>query len=613
VALTVAVYARTLTGEFVYDDQYEIVQNHLIRHPDLYWTALTTDIWAFRGSTGTAHSNYWRPVVVVWKILNYELFGLRPLGWRLASLGAHLVVLGLAYRVLVRHGLAPPASALAVGIFALHPAQVETVAWPSAAPNILMAAFLLGAHVAYLRLRPNPGAARWLAVLALYSLALLSKEGAVVYPAIVLATEYFLGREQRASRRAALATAVSSALPFVFVAGVFLLLRYLVLGALRITWPGAPGLGSVLLTAPALLTLYLQHVVAPFELSPLYRLVALSPADCGWRNFALPLVIVLVALPAMCALACRRRAYALGLVWFAVPLVLALDFRVFNPYEIAKDRYLHLPLLGAVTVLSQGLADLAAVALRRGFNAARRVAVVVGVLCVAVLAASGYRYGPVWCSDVRLWERGVEAAPGNAYGHNQLGNACYQLGQLADARREFQHAMDLDPALVLAHLGLGAVDNRERRFAEAERHFRHVLEKLPDQEMALEQLALTYQQTGRVAQAIELFDRGRRKLPHKRGTYTVNIAVLYQLSGQPARARAELESIRDLLASAVEPGVLRGWFYLGELYRAGGDAARAVDAYAQFLARTRRTEEVSLRPLHAAAEQALSILPRPSP
>src|SRR5438034_10645246 len=75
-------YTNTLGGEFVYDDQRQIVRNTLIQDGAQFWRALTSDVWAFKGGEA-AVSNYWRPSFVLWMILNFRFLGLNVIVWHL--------------------------------------------------------------------------------------------------------------------------------------------------------------------------------------------------------------------------------------------------------------------------------------------------------------------------------------------------------------------------------------------------------------------------------------------------------------------------------------------------------------------------------------------------
>jgi tetratricopeptide (TPR) repeat protein len=114
---------------------------------------------------------------------------------------------------------------------------------------------------------------------------------------------------------------------------------------------------------------------------------------------------------------------------------------------------------------------------------------------------------------------------------------------------------------------MGVVARQKRRYDEAERYLKRVVEIYPDNDVAREQLGLAYQEQGKLNEALALFDEGRRLMPYKADTYTVNIAVLYKLGNRDVDAQAELESLIPRLGSTIDPDVIKAWWYLGELYR----------------------------------------------
>ncbi len=180
------VYANAVSGAFVYDDTKQIVQNQLIQDSRLFGKALTSDVWAFKGNAGQAWSNYWRPTFILWLIVNNGLFGLgSTAGWHLANIFLHALVVALAYGVLRQLRLSRAVAGVIVFIFAVHPVHVESVAWISGSPDLLMAAALLGALWLVLSALARPDWRKTAGALALFAIALLAKEVAIVFPGVV--------------------------------------------------------------------------------------------------------------------------------------------------------------------------------------------------------------------------------------------------------------------------------------------------------------------------------------------------------------------------------------------------------------------------------------------
>jgi hypothetical protein len=178
--LIVIAYSNALHGKFVYDDNLEIVANPYIQRGELFWTAMTSDVWAFKGKRDEPWSNYWRPAFVAWMAMNYQLFELNVFGWHATSLLAHLAVTLLVFQVLLTLEARPWVAAAVTWGFAVHPVHVESVAWASGIPDILMSACLLTSFLFYHSARRGRGWGRWIAAGASYALALLCKEGAVM-------------------------------------------------------------------------------------------------------------------------------------------------------------------------------------------------------------------------------------------------------------------------------------------------------------------------------------------------------------------------------------------------------------------------------------------------
>jgi len=193
VAITFIGYMGTLRYDFVYDDEYVIVQNPSIQS----WAALprffTEHLWFFKFSM----SNYYRPIFLVWLALNHTLFGLDPVGYHLTTVLAHVTVTLLVFHLARRLTGDLGAAAIASLLFGLHPAHIEGVAWICGVSEPLMAMFLLGSFLCYLRYRDtNIGRRKlwFVASLGLATLAVFEKETAVILPALIFAYEVIFRR-----------------------------------------------------------------------------------------------------------------------------------------------------------------------------------------------------------------------------------------------------------------------------------------------------------------------------------------------------------------------------------------------------------------------------------
>ncbi|HSS76192.1 MAG TPA: tetratricopeptide repeat protein, partial [Thermoanaerobaculia bacterium] len=402
--------------------------------------------------------------------------------------------------------------------------------------------------------------------------------------------------------------AVIATVPYLGVAAFYLAVRISLVGMQHITPPGAPGLDGVVWSAPSLLLFYLRHAFLPLGLGPSYPFKPVTGASVSASNFLLPLVVVLVLAVGVFLLCRRDRIYRLVLPWFLFPLIPVFDVRAFIPEDAAHDRYLYLPLFGALAFAVIAAAD-AWSRFRLGKTAAGEAGfAAVGLGLAALLVPVTRSYNRAWMDEIALWERGVQTNPQTAFPHAQLGEAYRKAQRLAESRRELERALELNPGLTSAHIALAAVAQKQERYVEAEVHLKTVLAQYPDLSNALEMLGMVYRGEGRLAEAITVLEHGRRVTPYQRGSYTVNLAVLQRLSGRSDLARSELESLGADLGGTKDPYVMRAWWYLGELNREAGRKAEAIALYEKYLAATETIDAPDVLALRKAVADKLQEL-----
>src|SRR5579872_35755 len=129
-ALTAAVYLPSLTFGFVCDDRQQIVWSQ----PNFTWRAVpsyfTTDVWSY---TSRERTNYYRPIFLLWLMINSKLIGLDTALWHLSAILLHLAATLLFYFLARRLVGDPLPAGVAALVFGAHPVHVEAVAWISGA------------------------------------------------------------------------------------------------------------------------------------------------------------------------------------------------------------------------------------------------------------------------------------------------------------------------------------------------------------------------------------------------------------------------------------------------------------------------------------------------
>lgn len=568
--LLVVAFATTLRNEFVWDDDRQIVDNFLIQDPQYFAQALKSDVWAFRAERPGAASNYWRPATVLWMIVLHGLFGLNPIGWHVVSVVAHAANVVLVFYLVKRLVRDRDAAAVAAWLFAVHPVHVESVVWPSASVDIQMCLGVLPALLIYLKHRDTWRAGSMAISALFYAFAMFSKETSAIFPALVFGCEWGFARGEGASvsvrtRRAALA-----ALPFVAVVALYVGLRLFVVRISVQSPPQQMGMRAFAAFVPEALLFYLRQTMLPIFLSPIHSLRTVAGGFNAWIWIS-PVAVAGVLLAVRHGWR-RGGIDALAVLIFILPLSLAIwGGRSFPPDERVHDRYLYLPVLGVILFIVSRLAG-------RG----RAILIGGGAVSLAFAGLSA-AYGREWRSDLTLWECAVRRAPNAPVGYVHLIDEYRRAGRLTESRTLVERALAIDPNHIETVLSAGMVAAEMGDYGEAEKRFRAILDFDKQFQVAADQLAQVYTKQERFSEAIGVFEEARRSFPLLKVKYTTNIAVVAFMSGQLARAAAELESVSDELDRQPDRSFRRFHMNLAELYARLGRPQDAIREVRRFI------------------------------
>ncbi|HYE96894.1 MAG TPA: tetratricopeptide repeat protein [Rubricoccaceae bacterium] len=610
VVAAVLAFANAVGGAFVYDDTRQIAANPLIQDPGRLGEALASDVWAFRAEMGEAGSNYWRPAFVLWLVLNHGLFGLDPVGWHLTNLLLHGLVTALAFGFLRRLRLDVRVAASIALLFAVHPVHVESVAWVSGSPDLLLGVGVLGALWAVLGALERPRWWRWAAAGGAGVLAVTSKEVGVVLPVLVAATVAAAAPERHPGQSILLRAGARwrkpllIAAPFAVLAAGYFLLRWAVIGRFAQEAPWQHGPVEALLTAPGLLAFYLRQIVLPLWLGPVYPLRPVTLDGLGATSFWVPLFVAVGAGAGALWMARKGATQKIGLAMFVLPLLPALNIPAFPPEHLAHDRYLYLPLLGALMLVVPTAAEALARG-RRGTEGAAKATLAGAAVLAALLLLQTVRYNLAWTSEMALWARAVETDPGSASSWSQYAIALRESGRTREAAEAIDRSLAIRP-MAPALIERADLLATQGRAAEAARDLQAVLAMQPDNHLPYERLAVLYQQSGQLREAEATLRAGRTANPEQACAFSANLGVVLYLQGRKAEAQSELERVGPLAGRDLNPACRVGLYHLGALYAEQGDAARARATWRRFLALTATIEDERTRQLRALAQQQLA-------
>jgi len=562
--LTALVYAVTLRFNFVYDDGPQILNNPAVQSWRFLPGYFTQHVWSnlYPGAPG----NYYRPLFMVWLLLNFTIFGTNPIGWHLMTVLAHLGVTAMVYWLARRLITANTAvtdqgsvsagltAAIAAMLFGVHPAHIESVAWVSGVTEPLLALLLIPAFVFYLNARQFAERRNlWIAAsLLFFALALLSKETAIVLPAFVFAYEW-MSDGVKPWRRATLST-----LPYVALSLLYVWVRHAVLSGLM--FPEATlTLKDMLLTWPSLVWLYLQHLILPVGLGVFYDTPYISHPTL--RNFALPLIGCVAAAAVLIVASRKSRVAAMASLWLALPLLPPLAaIGLFSHVDLAHDRYLYVPSIGfviLVALLLQRIAGATSPAAAGHLSAdlsnrveagdspalsspARRI--IPALILAAVCSALTVMQSIPWANNLLLYYRGVQTAPHSALARSHLATEMMARGDLRDALRLYREARDLSPDDWAANFVLGFAYFQAGRYVEAEQPLRDAIRIAPRNGNQYLYLGLALMNLGRLDEAEAAVRQGIAASPPNIPGFHYGLGLVLQKKGQLAAARDEFSA-----------------------------------------------------------------------
>ena len=493
---TLALYSPVIGYQFVqWDDDIYVTSNLHIRG-GLDWSMIR---WAF---TSTETIGYWLPVTWLSHALDVQLFALNPAGHHLDNAIIHALNSALLFLLLawVTRRVGP--SLLVAALFAVHPLNVESVAWVAERKNVLSTLFFLLAIAAYAWYARKPDWRRYLLVAFLFAAGLMAKPMLVTLPFVLLLLDYWpLGRmlpEEGDSPSAANAnphvpftklllekipllciSAASAAVTIVTQRPAEHMLRQLPLSLRIENALVSYGLYLWKMVWPARLAAFYPH---PFNALPIWHVILSG--------------LVLVVISALVVVFRQRRYLPVGWFWFLGTLVPVIGV-VQSGEQAMADRFAYVPLIGIFVMIAWSLDDWAQ---GKSLTVAWRVVPASCVLVVLGFVTSHQMSS--WRNGYALWTHTVEVNERNAVAHEALATALLypplsmtphdlenfasDQERLDSARRHYQRALELRREMLqqnpdfrsLAHVlgNLGTLDGMQNHLDDARQHLQDALE-----------------------------------------------------------------------------------------------------------------------------------------
>jgi len=577
VAAAWAAFGTSINGVFLWDDEYVVLQNLLIR--DLTHLPLLVSGTYFEPA-GTGHytrsgEESYRPLVTLTHFADYALFGLHPAGYHLVNILLHTAAAAALFCMLYLLGIGPLASLIGALIFAVHPVNSEAVNMISYREDLLAGFFLALAWIGFLKKRPA-------AVILFYGAALLSKEMTLCFIPLLLLYHFLIGsgkdpkgripapedeRRNRTtvSRKTGFPEKKRSENPIKFLPSLtpgvlagLLIVTIIYLAILFFAFPGgSPGpadrpggsFASGMATMARVMAAYMKLFFYPSPLAVDYSFDPSTSFPDGRALLSVLLIAGMILLPLIFPI--HRKAAFLILWFFAALLPVSGIFPLKN---FIAERYLYIPLMGWCGAAGMGFTWMIR---RKGLF--RILSAAALAACLLLFIYMNNMRNPIWSDEERFFNAMVHANPESYKGHSSLGSIYYRQGKLEAAEKAMKQSILINPDYAISRHNLGCVLLERDKKAEAKATFRQVIHLDPSFTEAHYQLAILSKDEG--------------KLPE---------------------AEASLR-----IALAVNPNFIPAKFILGTIFQERHDLREAIRLYEEIL---------SLDPNYAKAVKNLAII-----
>jgi Flp pilus assembly protein TadD len=467
----------------------------------------------------------------------------------MAHLGSSLVVFLILSELLDGDARAALSGAL---VFAVHPLQVEAVAWVTAFRDVFSVFWSLLALLSYITYAKKGG---WIGgcrreyalATAFFVLAMLAKPGAVVLPLLAGLLGHWGFRRPLRLIILELSPWFALALPVVVET--------------RLLQPGLPhdfvvGWGQRLLVAGDAVSFYCAKLLLPVGLCADYGRSPQFLLEHGW-------VWITGILPVLASLLLYRQAGRLW--WLACSLFVAALLPVLGliPFDFQKvstvaDRYLYLAMLGPA--LAVGMIA------HRHRSRLSRVGWAAMLVSYGVLSAMQLRH---WENSRAYYDHTLTVNPGSWYANNNLGTLLFEVGDYGQAEKYFRQAIALRPDFPEANNNLGLVLAGSGRGREAFAAYKKAIELAPGYSDPYGNLATLYRQRGMHQEAIDFYSMAIRRDPY-RASFHDSLGVAYLEAGRGEEARHSFER-----ALEVDPAYVLAYRHLISCFIAKGDLDKA--------------------------------------
>jgi tetratricopeptide (TPR) repeat protein len=544
IAAVLVSYSSVIHNGFLdYDDELYITDNPHVK-AGMTWATVE---WAF-----TSCEDYWFPLTRLSHALDYELFGLNPAGHHSANVVLHATNAVLLFLLLQSATGFRWRSLTVAALFALHPINVESVAWAAERKSVLSMLFFLLALHAYEWYARGPGLRRYAAVCVLFVLSLAAKPQAITFPFLLLLWDYWpLGRmgapvgkaHGRNAPKLSNARLVSEKAPFLLLSAASAVVT-LVAGANgTVKDLTRYSLLSRSETAVISYVRYLGKTLWPANLvMPYPHRLNLYPV---WQVVAA--VGLLLFISVLVLRAREQRYLVVGWLWFLGSLLPMIGLVQVGEQAMA-DRFAYISFLGLFLMIVWLVADWA-----QARQISARWLAIPAVSCLLALGILTYRQVGCWHDPESFWRRALALTQDNYLAHGGLARFLNNQGRTEEAIEQFRAVLAIRPDDLRANLTLGDYELRHGNMPVAIERYQAAVLREEDVGFRAKEygnLGLAYYKMGQAMKAKQCYEQSLQLVP-KQPALMIRLGLIAQNNGDLAEAVRQYSRASELQQSDV--------------------------------------------------------------
>jgi len=458
---TFCIYSQVQDHEFInFDDDKYVTESSLVQ-------AGLTNENIIRVFT-TRHAGGWIPITSISYMLDYQLYGLNPKGYLLTNLFFHIANSLLLFLILFRMTGAIWQSAFVAVVFALHPLNVESVAWVAERKNVLSTFFLLLTIWAYIRYAEKPTTNRYSLVFLLFAFGLMSKPMLVTLPFVLLLFDYWplerfkLGRREREFKIAQkdkyfngeknISKLVLEKFPLLILSALCSIMTLILVEKAG---------GSVAQDPVSILAILTNVMISYFEY--LWKMLwpkglAILYAHPGntlavWKGVLCGIALLVITTISI-KLIRKAPYFVVGWFWYLGTLIPVIGFITLG-HNLIADRYAYLSLIGIFVIIAWGAPEL----LKEWRYRKNVLKASAGILILTLMPITWIQVSH-WKSSITIFEHAIRVTdkkyPNFAIAYNNLGVALFDQQKDEEAISHYKMAIKINPDYANSYVNLSA-------------------------------------------------------------------------------------------------------------------------------------------------------------